>query len=735
MRTWTILLVGLLILLVYLATIAPGPFWRDSAEFVMIPFNLDIGHPAGSPTFTMLAGLAARLPIGNIAFRSNMVSTLCGTIAFFAFVFAGMTVVRKIYPDLSAGLGAMISVCVMTPLVFSSGLWYWTVTAEVYTGMMAILAFLMALSVGLHKDHAPVDHRIIYTIGFLLGLSCGLHMVMILYSPAFFLYIFLTRKSDLSPFRIIGFGFSFLMGFSVFALLPIRSAVNPPFDSGNPETRDAFFAHITGRKYSDILQSYPWHRIMENLQYLVGNIVSQVTVIHAVSAIGGILVLVIKSWRTALFFFLITAGHLYLYVRDWKKDFGYLTIYLVAALLSVVLISSVVAWLLKVRPKSKIGIGVVLVALTIAGAGFLLMNNYHYCNRNGHDLVLRQTRSLLDSLPPDSMLVSHEDYINYTSVYMQSIERWREDIIHFHRVYLTVPQYLLKKFPYLNVTSLDNMPYSYHRFFMDNAAVHPPFWDYGKEPKSELYLEKLVLYGRFWRVIEEPLEEEQFYLAEKNSHALWQKTMGKITSDPLFNENDWTALEVTARFYTKQADYYFKMGRHESARKLWWRALALRPDLASVYANLASLDLIEGRQDDALANAEKSVEIDDLDSMLWNNYGIIALQLGKKDLMTKAFVKSLKINKTQYQICYYLANSFQGSGDFIKSGKYANNGLVYAKDPKMIYKLNVLLANSLFMQERYEQAMQTLVKLAGENPVDEQIKLLIAKCKEKMVNP
>jgi len=735
MRTWIILFTGLIVLLVYLLTIAPGPFWRDSAEFVMLPFNLDIGHPAGSPTYTMLAGSIARAPIGNIAFRSNLASTFLGVLAFFAFILAGKKMSRLAAPNLSPGVALSVSVFSVIPLSFSSGLWYWTVTAEVYTGMMAVLAFLIALSVGYSGNEKTMDRRILYSIGFLLGISCGLHMVMVLYTPAFFIFLFLTRKSDISPGKIIGFAFWFLAGFSVFLLLPVRAKTSPPFNYGNPETLNAFIAHITGQKYSDLLQSYPWHRIFENLGHLFWNILSQNTVIHALLATGGIFLVLIKSWRTALFMLLIIIGHLYLYVRDWKKDFGYLTIYLIVALLSVACLSSLLSYVLALRPKLKKTIVVLLVFFTLAVVLNQFFNNYQFCDRSDHDLVWKQSRSLLSTLPDDSMLISYEDYINYTTVYIQSIERWKEDVIHFHRAYLENPSYLKRKFSDLSVTSLDGKQYSYYRFMMDNMNSHMPYWDFGWEPEEKIYIENLSLRGRFWKVLGTPLADEDFIESMVKSNEILKSTIGKTMLDPLFNKNDWTALEVITRFWNKRAEFLLKIGKPDLARKSWSQALAISPDNGLIYSNLASVEMLNGNGRKALEYALKSTELDPLEYRLWNSYGSIALGLGMKNNAISAYGKSLKINKAQYKISYYLSKFLMEAKDITGSIKWSKNGLRYAKDPKWIYKLKVLLASSLLQQEKYSKALVVLMELAGENPGDEKLKFLIAKCKRKMVNP
>ena len=63
---------------VYLLTLCPTVYWRDSAEFVDAAFALAIPHPAGFPSYMPPANLLTYLPFGPIAFKVNLFSALMG---------------------------------------------------------------------------------------------------------------------------------------------------------------------------------------------------------------------------------------------------------------------------------------------------------------------------------------------------------------------------------------------------------------------------------------------------------------------------------------------------------------------------------------------------------------------------------------------------------------------------------------------------------------------------------
>jgi hypothetical protein len=78
-------LCGLLVLFisfgVYLWTMAPTVTFGDSGDFISSAYTLGLPHPTGYPTYILLAHLISYLPIGNIAFRINLLSSFFASLA------------------------------------------------------------------------------------------------------------------------------------------------------------------------------------------------------------------------------------------------------------------------------------------------------------------------------------------------------------------------------------------------------------------------------------------------------------------------------------------------------------------------------------------------------------------------------------------------------------------------------------------------------------------------------
>ncbi|MFN8455816.1 MAG: DUF2723 domain-containing protein [Anaerolineae bacterium] len=67
-------------LILYLNTLAPSvvTLFDDSLEFQLVTYQLGIAHPTGYPLYTLLGKLFTFLPIGNVAYRVNLMSAFFG---------------------------------------------------------------------------------------------------------------------------------------------------------------------------------------------------------------------------------------------------------------------------------------------------------------------------------------------------------------------------------------------------------------------------------------------------------------------------------------------------------------------------------------------------------------------------------------------------------------------------------------------------------------------------------
>ena len=51
----------------YLKTLCPTVYWRDSGELITVCYTLGIAHPAGYPLYALLGRIFTLIPVGSIA--------------------------------------------------------------------------------------------------------------------------------------------------------------------------------------------------------------------------------------------------------------------------------------------------------------------------------------------------------------------------------------------------------------------------------------------------------------------------------------------------------------------------------------------------------------------------------------------------------------------------------------------------------------------------------------------
>ena len=74
------------LLLIYIGTLAPTIFTHDSPELAAGALELGIVHPPGYSVYLLVAHAFTYLPIGDIAYRVNLLSAVSTATAVFWFV-------------------------------------------------------------------------------------------------------------------------------------------------------------------------------------------------------------------------------------------------------------------------------------------------------------------------------------------------------------------------------------------------------------------------------------------------------------------------------------------------------------------------------------------------------------------------------------------------------------------------------------------------------------------------
>ena len=101
----------------------------------------------------------------------------------------------------------------------------------------------------------PAKPWLLYLVAFLFGLGFGNHQTIILLSIAACFIVFITTPQILRRPRTILLVFlALLLGLSIYVMVPVRAAQNPPINWGNPATIRQFKWLLTREGYQNVLR-------------------------------------------------------------------------------------------------------------------------------------------------------------------------------------------------------------------------------------------------------------------------------------------------------------------------------------------------------------------------------------------------------------------------------------------------------------------------------------------------
>jgi len=240
-------LAALAALWVYAMTLSPTVTWRnqgeDSGDLLVASATLGIPHPTGYPLYVLLGRVASQLPLGNIAFRINLVSALAGA----ASVFFLARFILEAAPTGAAG--AMICAIAASLLyAFSGGAWSQSVLAEVYTLNISLLgAILWALA----RAERSGGLKPLALAAFLFGLGLSNHLLILTAAPAIALVCARRVASrSIGPSGLVLLLLFAFWGVTMDLYLPIRAALGPEFSWGAPSTPERLLWVLTGAQYA-----------------------------------------------------------------------------------------------------------------------------------------------------------------------------------------------------------------------------------------------------------------------------------------------------------------------------------------------------------------------------------------------------------------------------------------------------------------------------------------------------
>lgn len=219
-----------LALITYCLTLEPGASYWDCPEYIVTAFRLEPGHPPGNPVWSLTARMFSILggSPSNAAVAVNLSSALfmaagSGILCSVIFIIGRLSLFRNRRRRKDNLILGLISCAGALCFAWADSPWFSAVEAEVYAFSLFLtaLCFRLMLAWNIMADRVKA-RRYLLLIGYLTGLSIGVHQLNLLIIPALALIWIYHRHHRPTPWRtLLALLISFLIiGAILFIIMP-----------------------------------------------------------------------------------------------------------------------------------------------------------------------------------------------------------------------------------------------------------------------------------------------------------------------------------------------------------------------------------------------------------------------------------------------------------------------------------------------------------------------------------
>ena len=432
---WRSLAAFSLPMLLYWLTLAPTIYNLDSAELSTAAYTGGLMRPTGYPLYLSIGYLWSRIPIGDVGYRMNLLSAVCGALT----VLLADRILRR------WGVGPWAALGALGLLVTSTFFWGLSLVAEVYTLHTALMAGLILALMRWGEHPSPRRFALVGLIG---GLGAAHHAAMVLLIPGSLLYVLAMHPRQAFSFRSIAAAAAgTLAGLSFFLYLPLRYLANPVFNYAG--TYDAslqfhpivltslngFWWLISGKAFAGDMLAYSGAELRHETWMFIGQLWRAFFAIGIVPGMLGLALLWKRGWRQAgmlSLMFALSAGF-YINYRVMDKDTMYLPAYLVWALWVGIGYQAALDWLthiesVKLMRISKISMMAVMASCVLIALAW----NWRIVDLSNDRSTRERGEAILEQAGQDALVFGWWNTVPVIQ-YLQLVEGQRPDVRAINR--------------------------------------------------------------------------------------------------------------------------------------------------------------------------------------------------------------------------------------------------------------------------------------------------------------
>ncbi|MFH1350400.1 MAG: DUF2723 domain-containing protein [Pseudomonadota bacterium] len=658
---------------VYLSTVCPTVYVGDSGELTAAAFSLGIPHSSGYPFYALIGKLFCLVPIGNVGFRMNLMSSFFSLLTLWLIYSLTMRITSSALSSLAGGL-----ILAFSPLFWSQSLY-----AEVYS----LHTFFVALLTKLlwRWDEKKRTHSLIIFV-FITGISFGNHLQTVMLAPAVLFIIISGNKEALLNVRnIMLLTLFFILALSLYLYLPIRTGAGAAIHWGDPDNLDRFLTHVTARSHRS---GYVLNMTMS--EYLIRakeslKIIADQLGVLIVFSVWGWMKLTSVRWR--IFFLLLIIFDLFYTVCLNTIALEVTPFNLSTCIVLAILAANGIACALStIKGFSRISASTQkIVKMGVCAASVIpLFVNFSLCDQSINYTGYEHAVNIFRSLEPGNTMFMDGDNNIFPVVYGRLVERMGEDVTIFDRYNL------------LFKWSLDGHVFSFYgkweefrsavekRIIKMKAPQGVYFAVFNPHMISVPDQYQVIPHGILRRVV----QDRSILKKDLYKNVWYYYSMESFSAD---FDRDYMNREVCSNFWFDRGRHLFLVGQYdlglknirlaskigyndtgihsdiavfltdqgffEEARQEMEKASRYYIDLSGVYNNWGYYYHKFGDYPNAISSFRKAIELRHRNSGYHKNLALSLYEAGKKEEALLALKKSLEINKDQPGIHRFIAEN------------------------------------------------------------------------------
>jgi len=394
----------------YLKTLCPTVYLGDSGELIAAVYTLGIPHPTGYPLYCLLGKLFAFIPLGDIAYRVNLMSAF----------FAASTAVLLYFIMRLLRSSRIVSLSTGLMLAFSYTFWSQAVIAEVYTlNAFFTAAIILILFTWMEKK----DDRLLCLLALVYGLSLTHHRSTLMMSPAILYLILSSNLRIIFDWRrllaMLGY---FILGLAFYLYLPLRILARPVMNWQTISSWGGLWFHLKGAQYNSFFFAFSWQELWHNFLAYLRGLSEQFTVYLLPFALVGLIAALKKSSKILVFLLLIALLNILFVINYGVSD---IEVFRLPSFIVIVLFIGLgFGWISNRYMKSRL----IKVLLVLSLALIVFLSNYRENDRSQYYFAYDYGMNILKTMEPNAIFIPSGDFELFSVTYLKVVEGIRSDV-------------------------------------------------------------------------------------------------------------------------------------------------------------------------------------------------------------------------------------------------------------------------------------------------------------------